>query len=137
MRHEEISHGMFPNYPINSITNGVHAATWTSSPLAALYDKHIPEWRKDNLYLRYCVSLPVGEILKAHSEAKQLLFEEINPGIIKKGKIVYDVPEGIKVANIKISTPGHISSRGLLAQCFLRPGFYRCWVFVPVTSGNR
>jgi starch phosphorylase len=78
MRHEEISHGMFPNYPINSITNGVHAATWTSPPLAALYDKHIPEWRKDNLYLRYCVSLPVSEILKAHSESKQLLFTEIN-----------------------------------------------------------
>ncbi len=77
MRHEEISHGMFPNYPINSITNGVHAATWTSPPIAALYDQHIPEWRKDNLYLRYCVSLPVSEILKAHKEAKQLLFSEI------------------------------------------------------------
>jgi starch phosphorylase len=77
MRHEEISHGMFPNYPINSITNGVHAATWTSPPLAALYDKHIPEWRKDNLYLRYCVSLPLSEIQKAHAEAKQLLFAEI------------------------------------------------------------
>jgi starch phosphorylase len=77
MRHEEISHGMFPNYPINSITNGVHAATWTSPPLAALYDKHIPEWRKDNLYLRYCVSLPVNEILGAHAEAKMLLFSEV------------------------------------------------------------
>ena len=33
-----------------------------------------PEWRKDNLYLRYCVSLPVSAILNAHSEAKSLLF---------------------------------------------------------------
>jgi starch phosphorylase len=30
MRHEEIAHTMFPNYPLNAITNGVHAATWTS-----------------------------------------------------------------------------------------------------------
>ncbi|MCX5995977.1 MAG: alpha-glucan family phosphorylase, partial [Chloroflexi bacterium] len=30
LRHEEISRSMFPNYPINSITNGVHAVTWTS-----------------------------------------------------------------------------------------------------------
>jgi starch phosphorylase len=27
MHHGEISHGMFPNYPIHAITNGVHAAT--------------------------------------------------------------------------------------------------------------
>lgn len=33
-----------------------------------------------------------------------LLFEQINPGITKKGKIVFDVPEGLKVANIRISS---------------------------------
>lgn len=31
------------------------------------------------------------------------MFETINPGIIKKGKIVYDVPEGLKVVNARIS----------------------------------
>jgi starch phosphorylase len=30
MHHGEISHGMYPNYPIHAITNGVHAITWTS-----------------------------------------------------------------------------------------------------------
>jgi glycogen phosphorylase len=30
MRHGEISLGMFPGYPINAISNGVHAVTWTS-----------------------------------------------------------------------------------------------------------
>jgi glycogen phosphorylase len=78
LRHEEISHGMFPNYPINSITNGVHAATWTSGPMAKIYDLHVPEWRKDNLYLRYCISIPVGEIMKAHDKAKLELFDEVN-----------------------------------------------------------
>ena len=76
-RHEEISRSMFPNYPINSITNGVHAVTWTSPRLAQLYDKHIPEWRRDNLYLRYSVSIPIEEIQDAHSRAKQDLIAEV------------------------------------------------------------
>jgi len=28
----------------------------------------LPEWRNDNLYLRYAMSIPVGEILQAHQE---------------------------------------------------------------------
>ena len=30
---------MFPGYPINSITNGVHARTWVSPAMQALYDE--------------------------------------------------------------------------------------------------
>jgi starch phosphorylase len=77
MRQKEISHGMFPNYPINSVTNGVHAATWTSLPFAELYDRHIPEWRRDNLYLRYSVAIPVEEIQSAHLEAKKDLISMV------------------------------------------------------------
>jgi starch phosphorylase len=77
MHHGEISRSMFPKYPINSITNGVHAVTWTSAPLQRLYDRHFPEWRRDNLYLRYAVSVPTGEILQAHNEAKHLLLDEV------------------------------------------------------------
>jgi glycogen phosphorylase len=71
MRHEEISQGMFPNYPINSITNGVHAATWVSAPFGRLYDDNIPEWRKDNLYLRYITAVPEEQIQQTHAQAKQ------------------------------------------------------------------
>jgi starch phosphorylase len=77
MRHGEVSRSMFPNYPINCITNGVHAATWASGPMQGLYDRHIPEWRRDNLYLRYAVSIPVSEILHAHAEAKRRLLDEV------------------------------------------------------------
>jgi len=77
MRHEEISRGMFPNYPINSITNGVHATTWTCMPFQRVYDHHIPEWRHDNLYLRYAISIPIDEIRQAHIQAKQDLFGEV------------------------------------------------------------
>lgn len=76
-RHEEISQSMFPSYPINSVTNGVHALTWTSFPFRRLYDRHIPEWRHDNLYLRYAVSIPLNEIRGAHTEAKRELLAEV------------------------------------------------------------
>jgi starch phosphorylase len=78
MRHGELSHSMFPNYPIHSITNGVHAATWASAPFQKLYDRHIPEWRHDNLYLRYAVGISVEEIRQAHVQAKHELFQKIS-----------------------------------------------------------
>ncbi len=77
MRHEEISQTMFPGYPINSVSNGVHALTWTSEPFRRLYDRHIPQWREDNLYLRYVVNVPLQEIHQAHLEAKQNLLSEV------------------------------------------------------------
>jgi glycogen phosphorylase len=77
LRHELISRGMFPGYPINSVTNGVHAATWVAEPLRTVFDRHIPEWRRDNLYLRYAISIQPGEILQAHAEAKRLLLDEV------------------------------------------------------------
>lgn len=77
MHHGEISHGMFPNYPIHAITNGVHAATWATGPFQELYDRHIPEWRHDNLYLRYAIGIDVAEIQQAHARAKRELIQEI------------------------------------------------------------
>jgi starch phosphorylase len=76
-RHHDISHSMFPAYPINSITNGVHAVTWTAPAFQELYDRHIPEWRVDNLYLRYAISIPLQEIQQAHAAAKRELLAEV------------------------------------------------------------
>ena len=77
LRHEEISRTMFPGYPINSITNGVHAVTWAADPYRDLFDRHVPEWRQDNLYLRYAVSIPVPEIIAAHDVCKRQLLAEV------------------------------------------------------------
>lgn len=77
MRHGEISHGMFPNYPIHAITNGVHAATWASTSFQQLYDQHVPEWRHDNLYLRYAIGIDLVEIQKAHASAKRNMIRQI------------------------------------------------------------
>jgi starch phosphorylase len=77
MRHGDISRGMYPRYPIHAITNGVHAVTWTSPAFQELYDKHIPEWRHDNLYLRYAIGISLDEIRAAHLRAKRSLLTEI------------------------------------------------------------
>lgn len=45
MRHGQISKSMFPTYPVATITNGVHAETWTAKPFSALFDSYIPDWR--------------------------------------------------------------------------------------------
>jgi glycogen phosphorylase len=55
----------------------VHSLTWASEPFKKLYDKHIPEWKRDNLYLRYIVSVPEDEIQQAHSLAKKTMINEI------------------------------------------------------------
>jgi len=77
MKHREVSQGMFPSYPIDAITNGVHALTWTSPAFATLFDKRIPEWRTDNLYLRYAVGIPLQEIRSAHAEAKKAMIAAV------------------------------------------------------------
>ena len=78
MEHGEISQGMFPNYRISAITNGVHAPTWVSAPFAELYDRHLPDWKRDHLYLRYAKGIPLHEIQMAHNEAKGKLIEFVH-----------------------------------------------------------
>jgi len=77
MHHGEVSRGMFPQYPIRAITNGVHAVSWTAPSFCELFDRHIPEWRHDNLYLRYAIGIPLEEIRTAHLAAKRRLLEEV------------------------------------------------------------
>jgi starch phosphorylase len=76
-RHGGISQNMFPEYPIDSVTNGVHGLTWTAPPFRRLYDSHMAGWRDDNLYLRYAVSISLDEIIEAHTETKRELFKEV------------------------------------------------------------
>ena len=77
MRHGEVSRDMFPNHTIDAITNGVHATTWTAAPLASLFDRLIPQWRRDNYFLRYAVGIPLGELRSVHGEAKVALLKHI------------------------------------------------------------
>jgi len=66
------------HYQIDSITNGVHLATWAASSFAALFDCHIPGWREDNSSLRNALRIPVEEVWQAHAAAKARLIAEVN-----------------------------------------------------------
>ena len=77
-KHGEVSQHMFARYVIDAITNGVHAATWTSPPFQALFDRHIPGWREDNFSLRSALSLPSQDVWDAHLAAKHLMIQEVN-----------------------------------------------------------
>jgi len=77
MQHGKVSRAMFPGWDINSITNGVHAATWTAEPMRAWLDEQLPRWRADNFYLHNVAGLPAGEIAQCHREQKVSLMREV------------------------------------------------------------
>jgi starch phosphorylase len=93
LQHGKVSQQMFPEFNIQSITNGVHAPTWVSEPIQQLLDDRIPAWRRDNLHLRNAIELPEHEILAAHARAKEELLTEVatrtglvlNPNVLTLG----------------------------------------------------
>ena len=86
LQHMKISRAMFPEFAIDSITNGVHAPTWISAPFQNLMDANFSSWRRDNLYLRNAIDLPEEEILSAHARNKEALLAEVasHPGLPAK-----------------------------------------------------
>jgi len=86
MQHGKVSQAMFPEFKIDSITNGVHARTWISEPVQRMLDEHIPAWRRDNLYLRNAIDVPEAAMLAAHTSAK----EELLAGVGSRTGLVLD-----------------------------------------------
>jgi len=93
MQHAKVSRQMFPEFAIDSITNGVHAPTWMSEPIQELLDANFASWRRDNLYLRNAIDLPEKDILAAHARSKGDLLAEVaartglvlNPNVLTLG----------------------------------------------------
>ena len=77
MQHASVSRAMFPEFALDSITNGVHAPTWVSESFQNLMDAHFSSWRRDNLYLRNAIDVPEQEILSAHASNKEALLAEV------------------------------------------------------------
>jgi starch phosphorylase len=73
MQHAKVSRAMFPEFALDSITNGVHAPTWVSAPIQKMMDANFSSWRRDNLYLRNAVDIREEEILTAHAQNKAAL----------------------------------------------------------------
>ncbi len=77
-KHGEVSRLMFASYVIDSITNGVHAATWVTKSFQQLYDRYIPGWRQDNFSFRYALNITKKEVWEAHQKAKNELIQYVN-----------------------------------------------------------
>jgi starch phosphorylase len=75
--HGETSRKMFPQVPIEAITNGVHAATWTAPAFRDLFDRYVSSWREDNYSLRGALGLPPEEVWSAHLLSKHELLEKV------------------------------------------------------------
>jgi glycogen phosphorylase len=76
-QHGETSRQMFPEIPIEAITNGVHAGTWASPAIQQIFDRYIPSWRVDNYSLRSALALEPEELWAAHLIAKHELLEVV------------------------------------------------------------
>jgi starch phosphorylase len=90
LQHGNVSREMFPEYNIDAITNGVHAPTWLSEPMQELLDRNIPTWRRDNLYLRNAIEIPLPEIISAHAQSKETLLAEVasRTGLVLNPKVL-------------------------------------------------
>ena len=77
LRHAEITGRLFPGRPVHSITNGVHAYTWTGASFAALYDYWIPGWRHEPQLLLRADRIPDEAVWAAHGAQKQALVDRI------------------------------------------------------------
>lgn len=60
---------------LKEVANGVHSAFWTSSFIAALYDRYIPQWRHEPALLTRAARIPDAELQAAHAAAKAALLD--------------------------------------------------------------
>jgi starch phosphorylase len=114
-RHQEVSQHMFGKYPIDAITNGIHAATWATPAFQALFDRALPGWREDNHSLRYALKIPRRDVQAAHLEAKRRLFDRVRHDSGKSmSEEVFTVGFGrratpYKRANLLLRDPARLS----------------------------
>ena len=76
-RHAETSRRLFPGQAVHSITNGVHAYTWTGASFTALYDSWIPGWRHEPQLLVRADRIPDEAVAAAHDTQKRALVDWI------------------------------------------------------------
>ncbi len=64
---------MFGEAHVSPITNGVHHLTWTSAPIADLFDTHLYGWRTDSALLSHAGRIPDGDLADARGLARSVL----------------------------------------------------------------
>ncbi|MFA5000531.1 MAG: alpha-glucan family phosphorylase [Patescibacteria group bacterium] len=77
-KHGVVSRRLFPGFKIRTVTNGVNSVFWSAPEFKKLYDKYLPDWRKDNGLLTRALKIPSQEIWTAHQKAKSRLIRQLN-----------------------------------------------------------
>jgi starch phosphorylase len=77
-KHGQVSKEMFPEYEIDSITNGVHVRTWVCREFRSLMDRYVPGWEADPFLLRQAVGIPHDELWNTHQERKKKLLSLVH-----------------------------------------------------------
>lgn len=79
--HQAVTQKMFPEYKINSITNGADSGRWTAPEFKKLYDEYLPGWYEDNRLLSRAGRIPTIKLWSAHQKAKRKLVGYINKSV--------------------------------------------------------
>jgi len=69
-KHGDISRKMFPQYEVDSITNGIHLGYWVSKPFRQIFNKKWPNWKANPSILQNAIELDDLDIFDAHIENK-------------------------------------------------------------------
>ena len=94
-----VASGMYGENHIHPITNGVHHITWTSPPMAELYDNQLPNWKGDPTQLAYSGKLSDEDLLAAREKNRSIFRELVkaSTGVeLHKEKLTFD--------NVKLAT---------------------------------
>ncbi|HME52838.1 MAG TPA: alpha-glucan family phosphorylase [Candidatus Lokiarchaeia archaeon] len=71
MKHAEISRGMFPDFQIDHITNGIHMSFWLSPYMHTIFDNELgTAWHHDYHSLERALELSNTEVWRAHQKSK-------------------------------------------------------------------
>jgi len=76
--HGLVTREMFPEYSIDTITNGVHPSSWVSPAFRELFDANLAGWELDPFTLRNALYIPRKKLWEAHEKAKQTLIDSVN-----------------------------------------------------------
>jgi len=81
-RHSQVTAEMYPEFPVGSVTNGIHSTSWVSSYMAEVFDTNILGWRQNPSSLALANIVPSDKIQTAHQYAKNDLINFVNANSI-------------------------------------------------------
>ena len=69
---------IYPQRQVDGLTNGIHFGTWAAPSMSALFDAHLPGWRRQTEILDAAATLPTDALQAARRAAKSALLDYVN-----------------------------------------------------------